>query len=949
MRDPRQGNPLVMSSLGRTIAFTVLLGFFWASPAPIYAQSKDAHSYPAEKPDCNPPQLGFLNVDTNKNGFAEFALGVCVPSASEPGLRDELPIALGCLPESTDFSVYKIDELTALEMDCEIQLPRKTFQVAGPIDLSSMQSLLKGAGLEALTVDIWLPRYGTPSCTPVPKREAWSEDGLDCTYFLHDTAHGPRIMYLSFGYDSAHLLRIAVILGFLLFIPIALTIWFRRRAISVPEESRPTVVFAYRRFINATLLAGALIWWTAIDMLHADSLTQFVLPATNSDDIGISTFLPWILLWFPPLLIYFLCLALSSPIHALRGMSRTPVQAIGQSFWTVARFLPLPLFLLGVAEVFTSPRIGVLLIAAAIFGGRLVHQKFAEALGMKLQAVTTGELRDRAFAIAQKARAKLNQLYVLPAERQRMANAFAHMAHNIFLTDYLLQNLDKREVDAVIGHEMAHIQKKHIRTRMIVVIVVLVAIAFVAARSERWIPQEFPSGPVVFALVLLMIFFVSRLNEFAADAGAVALTGDAEAMITALARISRLNTMPIHWGKLDEKMLSHPSTLRRIKRLAHSAGISEARIRELLSQSAAPPLNVYPIPASAQQSGKLFSTQFKARASWSHFWILIIVNALVPSFVALAATSLGLSGRNLWLLVLAGFGLTVACCLIVFNFLPFVGGSKLESQLRARLQRQNAPPALQSGSFVSFAPHSAPRIYESNWAWDVGFIATSADRLYYWGEETRFALRRDQITRISLGPGPRGWFKTFSAYVTWNDDSGMSHIFNLRPFRPASVLAMTRNTKNLTEELDRWHRGISLSNGSLLSTQAASPTPEVAFDAPSVGHVTSISPRTLASGPLLVRIFLLDTFIAAGVAILCGLRAPILDTIVASPRSGDLQASGGSILYVLATVWTLRASLLWPYWRLRESHNTSASPAATLVTFQPLTSRPEKLQAPPRR
>ncbi|MFZ0521004.1 MAG: M48 family metalloprotease [Candidatus Acidiferrales bacterium] len=916
-----------MSSIGRTIAFTLLLGFFSASPAPIRAQSKDAHQYSAGEPDCSSPQYGFLNVETNKRGFVEFTLDVCVASANEPRLRQELPGALGCLPDKTDFSTYKKEAITALEVDCEVQLSRKALEFAGQIDLSSTQSLLKDAGLEGLTVDIWLPRYGSPGCSPPPNEGAWSEYGRDCTYFLKTTADDQRIIDLSFGYDSAHLLRIAAILGFLLFIPIALAIWFRRRAIGVPEESRPTVVFAYRRFLNATLLGGALIWWAAIDLLHADNLVQLVLPAANSDDIGISLFLPWILLWLPPLLIYFLCLALSSPIQALRGMSRTPAQAIGQSFWTVARFLPLPFFLLGVAEVFTSPRIGVLLIATSIFGGRLVRQQFAEALGMRLQAVTTGELRDRAFAIAQKARAKLNQLYVLPAERLRMANAFAHMAHNIFLTDYLLQNLDKREVDAIIGHEMAHLQKKHIRTRIVVMVVAFAGIGWGAGWSEQWLSREFPFGPVLYGAVLLMMFFISRINEFSADAGAVALTGDAEAMITALAKISRLNTMPMHWGKLDEKMLSHPSTLRRIKRLARSAGISEARIPDLLTQSAAPPLNVYPIPASAQQSGKLFSTQFKAQASWYHFWILIIVTALVPSFIALAASSLGLSGRNLWLFDLVGFGVAVACCLLVFDFLPFVGGSKLESQLRNRMQEQSAPPALQKGLFVSFAPDSAPRIYESNWAWDVGFLATSADRLYYWGEETRFVLRRDQIKRISLGPGPLGWFKTFSAYVTWNDDSGTSHIFNLRPFRPASVLAMTRNAKKLTEELDSWHRGVPLSDRSLLSTRATNSTLEGAFEAPSTGRVTSISPRALASGPHLARIFLLDTFIAAGVAILCGLRVPILDTIVASPRSGHFHASGGSVLYVLATVWIVRASLLWRYRRLGESHNPTASPA----------------------
>lgn len=917
----------MMSPVSRTIAFSLLLGFFSANPAATQAQSLDAHSYPAEKPDCNSPQVGFLNVDTNKRGFAEFTLDVCVPTASETGLRQTLPIALGCRPDSTAFSVYNNDELTALEIDCEIQLPRRRFEIAGPIDLFSAQNLLKAAGVKALTVSIWLPRYGTPSCAPAPNQDSWSEDGLNCTYLLYDTAHDPRVIYLSFGYDAAHSFHIAAILGFLLFIPIALTVWFRRRAIGVPEESRPTVVFAYRRFITATLLGGALIWWAAIDLLHADNLVQLVLPAANSDDIGISMFLPWILLWLPPLLIYFFCLALSSPIHALRGMSRTPAQSIGQSFWTVARFLPLPFFLLGVAEVFSSPRIGVLLIAAAIFGGRLVRQKFAEALGMKLHALTTGELRDRAFAIAQQARAKLNQLYVLPAERLRMANAFAHMAHNIFLTDYLLQNLDRREVDAVIGHEMAHIQKKHIRTRMIVVFAVIVAGAVAAAWSEQWIPRDFPVGPVVYAVMLLMIFFVSRLNEFAADAGAVALSGDAEAMITALARISRLNTMPMHWGKLDEKMLSHPSTLRRIRRLARSAGISEARIPELLNQSTTPPLNVYPIPASAQHSGKLFSTEFKAQASWYHFWILIIATALTPGLVSLAAASLALSGRNLWLFDLVGFGLTVACCLLVFNSLPFVGGSRLESQFRTRLQGQNTALALQNGLFVSFAPDSAPRVYESNWAWDIGFLAISADRLYYWGEETRFALRRDQIARISLGPGPLGWFKTSSAYVTWNDDSGTSHVFNLRPFRPASVLAMTRRTRKLTEELDRWHRGLPLPDGSLLSTQATNSKSEGALGAPNIGHVTSISPRALASGPHLARIFLLDTFVAGGVAILCGLRVPILDTIVAAPRPGDLHASGGSFIYVLATVWIVRASLLWRYRRLRESDNTAASPA----------------------
>jgi hypothetical protein len=156
-----------MSSIGRTITVALLLGFFSTGPAPIYAQSSEAHPYSAGEPDCSSPQYGFLNVETNKRGFVEFTLDLCVASANEPRLRQELPGALGCLPDKTDFSTYKKEAITALEVNCEIQLSREALQFAGQIDPSSMQSLLKDAGLEGLTVDIWLPRYGSPACSPL--------------------------------------------------------------------------------------------------------------------------------------------------------------------------------------------------------------------------------------------------------------------------------------------------------------------------------------------------------------------------------------------------------------------------------------------------------------------------------------------------------------------------------------------------------------------------------------------------------------------------------------------------------------------------------------------------------------------------------------------------------------------------------------------------------------
>jgi Zn-dependent protease with chaperone function len=913
----------ILIRISRCALVSVLL---LVAAAAAFGQSENSQRRPNEQTVCDSPQSGFLNFNVNTHGFAVLYLEVCVDATRESILRQKLPAALGCDPDEASVSLSRDSGLTGIGVVCPISMSRKALQYSAHLDLAPAQSLLRDAGVQTLTVYTLIPLYGMATCDPAPKQNVLLSDGHECTYILQNAAGDPQTIHVALGYSFSHIARIAGVLSLLLLVPIALTIWFRRRARSVPEDSKPSVIFAYRRFITWTALGGVLVWWAALDLLHADRFAEFIAPASISDDAGLMSFLPWILLWLPPVIVYFLCLALSSPIHSLRGVTRTQSQAIRQSFWSVARFaLPIPLFIVGVGELFTAPRIGVLLLGAASFAGRLVQRKLADSVGMELHAVTTGELRDRAFAIAQKAKAKLNQLYVLPAERMRMANAFAHAASNIFLTDYLLKNLNRREVDAVIGHEVAHLQKKHIRTRMLVVFGVVFTLTFATVWSEQWIPSGFPTGPIVFGFVLLLVFFVSRRNEFDADAGAVKLTGDAEAMITSLARISRLNTMPIAWGKLDERMLTHPSTLRRIRRLAGIGGISEARIPELLDQSAVPPVDVYPIPPTALPAGKVFSSRYKARLSQSMAWTMMLSAAAFPAFVALAIRWAHLSGTSLTIAYAAGLPFSIAMGAVLANFLPMRGSAKLEPALLRKLRKENAPPEFLNGLFVSLAPDSRPLLYEANWSWDVGFLRVSENRLSFLGEEARFSLARDQVVRIMLGPGPLGWFRTRSVYVTWQDAAGSERTFNMRPIRCLSMLEMARKTRCLAEDLQNWHRGVQLSAESLLSLSPREARAEEPLGIPGFGGVTSISPRILVRGPFLVRIFLFDTFVAAGVAILCGLRFPMLDSISPSSNPADLSLSGGACQYVIASVWLWRVFTLWPYWRYRENATSGAS------------------------
>jgi len=922
---------VLRSRLIRIVPFVLLSVLLLAAAAPSFGQSKAFPSDPEDAPDCDSPQDGSLNIAAYRNGFAMLTLEVCVETKREQKLRQELTGALGCQANQASFSVYKNGEMTGLEIECPVWMSRKALQYSAQVDLSSAQALLREAGLKTLTVDTIIPVYGETVCDPAPQQDNPFAAGRDCTYFLQDVANDPRTIRFALGYNAGHIARIAGILGLLLLVPIACTIWFRRRARSVPEDSKPSVIFAYRRFITWTALGGTLAWWTALDVLHADTFAEFIAPAANPDGSDLASILPWILLWLPPVIVYFLCLALSSPIHSLRGVTRTQSQAIRQSFWAVARFaIPIPLVMLGVNELFSSPRAGVLLFGAAIFSVRLVQRKLADSVGMELHAVTTGELRDRAFAIAQKAKAKLNQLYVLPAERVRMANAFAHAASNIFLTDYLLQNLSKREVDAVIGHEVAHLQKKHLRTRLLILLGVVLALTFAATWSEQWIPTAFPTGPVVYGFVLLLVFFVSRRNEFAADAGAVKLTGDAEAMITSLARITRLNTMPIHWGKLDEKILTHPSTLRRISHLARLGGIPETRIPELLNQTAAPPADVYPIPATALPAGKVFSSRYKTQFSQSMAWIMMLTAAAIPAFVALASSWAHLSGTPLTIAYIAGILFSIAIGAVLANFLPMRGSPKLEVALRKKLEKESTPPEFLHGFFVSLAPDSRPLLYEANWSWDAGFLTISENRLDYWGEEARFSLTRQQISRVSLGSGPVSWFRTQAVYVAWQDAAGNERVFNMRPMRCVSMLEMARQTRRLAEELQNWHFGIQLSPGSLLSPGPRDAGAAERLGVPGFGGVTSLSPRMLVRTPFLLRIFLFDTFVAGGVAILCAPRFSLFEATSASSHAAN--SDGGAFLYVLASVWLWRVCTLWPFWRYREPQLTGITVTPRTIT-----------------
>lgn len=192
-------------------------------------------------------------------------------------------------------------------------------------------------------------------------------------------------------------------------------------------------------------------------------------------------------------------------------------------------------------------------------------------------------------------------------------NAFASgidpSQYTITVTRGLLDVLNDRELEAVLAHELTHIRNGDVRT-MVIAILVVGVMSFVGELVYRGLrsgaaslPEASRSkdgksaGPKFMAMLLGLLFIsiawvfsqvirfsLSRSREYLADAGAVELTHNADAMISALKKIEGKGELEGKPSAIMELCLdnprsgfadlfaTHPSIERRIEALVRYAG-----------------------------------------------------------------------------------------------------------------------------------------------------------------------------------------------------------------------------------------------------------------------------------------------------------------------------------------------------------------------------------------
>ena len=238
----------------------------------------------------------------------------------------------------------------------------------------------------------------------------------------------------------------------------------------------------------------------------------------------------------------------------------------------------------GFEAIYNRSLVGILWLVAAAILAMVGTSRSRSAEGMKLQLLKGGEVYKRAFVLAKHMHVPLKRVYVVPAGRGHLTNAYG-LSQSIAVTDNYGKFLNSPELDFVVGHELGHVKARHGRKKFLIM---GAAFAGIALACFFLPPILNPFRPLldipVILLPVLTFYFFSRRFEYAADEAGVALTRDPENAIRALANLYRITQSPVHFDRLTELFMTHPPLTRRVRAIAESGGMPAERLSGIIDE-----------------------------------------------------------------------------------------------------------------------------------------------------------------------------------------------------------------------------------------------------------------------------------------------------------------------------------------------------------------------------
>ena len=385
---------------------------------------------------------------------------------------------------------------------------------------------------------------------------------------------------------------------------------------------------------------------------------------------------------------------------------------------------------------------------------------------LKKVAIQQGELFDRARFIAQRSGVTLRQLVVFKSSRD-LPTAFAQRATgSILLSDRLLRLLSRRETEAVIAHEAAHLHPA--QQFMVSVVPVAVGLTILAASLFTQVKTWIPLVPI---LSVLLWRALRRRHEYDADWNAVRATGDPEALITALTRVSEATGMPLDWGPAAGLFLPHPPMTARFRSLARKAGIAPARVEEIVS-SAIPPLPGFASPFTEAPSDDGILSIHKDRLSKR-------MTLLSKGFPILAGAAFIAVERALEpdaFTLMAHAVAWIAGAMVTF----WIAYEVIAGSERRRLRDQLPDAHRLGGYFAGLSTAAQPRYFDRLYHYDLGMVRMDGGSLRFDGTRCSFSLGNADVRRVWLAQGPRHWTPRKIVCVEYQLDGGKTGVVSLQ-------------------------------------------------------------------------------------------------------------------------------------------------------------------------
>ena len=221
----------------------------------------------------------------------------------------------------------------------------------------------------------------------------------------------------------------------------------------------------------------------------------------------------------------------------------------------------------------------------------LVYPTLIAPLFNRFEPLPTGPVRERVEQLLAKTGFAAGGLFVMDGSR-RSAHGNAYFtgfgrSRRIVFFDTLLNQLDADEIEAVLAHELGHFRLRHLIKRLILMSgISLAALALLGYLSQQtWFYEGLGTSPdpvtrdacalLLFMLVMPVVGFLfaplgswlSRRDEFAADAWAAGITGP-QPLVSALLKLYQDNAATLTPDTLYSAVYdSHPPAPQRIGRL----------------------------------------------------------------------------------------------------------------------------------------------------------------------------------------------------------------------------------------------------------------------------------------------------------------------------------------------------------------------------------------------